>query len=81
MSNTYSSLDELYKAFDAIEKPCINKIGAINKGWILHNFEKEKLRLMAEQIATNIRCQNIEEEQSKQQEIENLSKTIVIRGE
>jgi len=77
MGNTYSSLEELWKAFDSIENSCINKIGVPNKEQILHNFEKTKLRLMEEQIAKNLHSQNIEREQTKQLEIEKLNAIIV----
>ncbi len=77
MGENYGSLEELWKAFDRIEEVFLAKIGLPNKGEILHKFEKEKMRLMADRVVKNINTQNSMLVQSKEVEISTLKEIIV----
>ena len=77
MGVRYKSIEELYEAFDIIEKIYNEKIELRNKNEIIYKFEKEKLRFMIEQVAKGIHSENIVTEQNKEIEIQKMKKIFV----
>ena len=47
MGANYNSLEELWKDFDNIENEFFKRFGMNTRGDLIHQFEKEKLRLMS----------------------------------
>ncbi len=77
MGENYSSLGELWKAFDGIEKTYCERIGLQNRGEILQNFEKDKLRAMAERVVKNVENRSALQMQAKDSEIDALKAIAV----
>lgn len=78
MGENYGTLEELWKAFDKIEEIYFSKVKVANRAEILHNFEKEKIRLMADRVMKNVNTQN--EMLLHTQEAENTTlKEMIVR--
>ena len=78
MGENYGTLEELWKIFGRIEQSYYASIDLPTRGEILQQFEKEKLKLMAERVVKNIQTQNSMLIQSKEIELDNLKTRIVI---
>jgi hypothetical protein len=78
MAIDFESLEDLWNAFNKIEKGFFEKFNTPTAGDVYYKFEKEKLRGMASRVIKHITSQNSLRIQAKNTELERLEEISVI---